>query len=86
LALALASARTDISVALDVAAFGELGLTGQVRPVSQAGARVRESARFGMNRVLGPASASFDSAELPKFACARTISEALSALSLQPGG
>jgi len=86
LALALASARKDVSVALDIAAFGELGLTGQVRPVSQAGARVRESARFGMNRVLGPASASFDSVELPEFARVRTISGALSALSLQPGG
>ena len=47
LALALASALEDVPLPLDVAAFGELGLTGQVRPVSQAGARMREAARLG---------------------------------------
>ena len=38
---------------LDVAAFGEIGLTGQVRPVAQGDARVREASRLGMKRVLG---------------------------------
>ena len=52
LALALASALRDVPLPFDVAAFGELGLTGQVRPVSQAGARIRESINLGMGRVF----------------------------------
>ena len=53
LALALASALKDVPVPRDVAAFGELGLTGQVRPVShgeharQGGVAVRDAARLG---------------------------------------
>lgn len=76
LALALASALKDRPVPLDVAAFGELGLTGQVRPVSQAAARVREAARLGMERVLGtaPATTSSDSPQLRRVA---TVSDAL---------
>ena len=77
LALALASALKDVVIPLDVAAFGELGLTGQVRPVSHAGVRVKEASRFGMNRVLGPASASHVSVEAPAFAGVRTIGDAL---------
>ena len=57
LALALASALKDVPVPRDVAAFGELGLTGQVRPVSLASTRVKEASRFGMQRVLGAAPA-----------------------------
>jgi len=53
LALALASALRDTAVPLDVAAFGELGLTGHVRPVPHASARVREATRLGIGRVLG---------------------------------
>lgn len=52
LALALASALRDKPVPLDVVAFGELGLTGQVRPVPQAPAREREAMRLGMKKIL----------------------------------
>jgi DNA repair protein RadA/Sms len=55
LALALASAARDVAVPLDLAAFGEIGLTGHVRSVSHTEARVREAVRFGMDRVLGAA-------------------------------
>lgn len=52
LALALASALRDISVPLHVAAFGEVGLTGHVRPVAQAVARINEASRLGMTKVI----------------------------------
>jgi DNA repair protein RadA/Sms len=58
LALALTSAIEDAALPLDMAAFGEVGLTGQVRPVSHSAARLREAARFGMRRVLAAAPAS----------------------------
>jgi len=51
LALALASARRDVPVADGLVTFGELGLTGEVRPVSGTEARLRESARLGFTRV-----------------------------------
>jgi DNA repair protein RadA/Sms len=63
LALALASALADAPVPADIAAFGELGLTGQVRPVAQASARLREATRLGMTRVLGKPPASLGKAE-----------------------
>ena len=80
LALALASALKDTPVPLDVAAFGELGLTGHVRPVSQASARVREAARFGMNRVLGVAPVAFDAADASSLVRVETLSDAVAVL------
>ena len=80
LALALASALKDRPIPLDVAAFGELGLTGQVRPVAQAAARLKEATRLGMRRVLGHAPASLDSADAAGLVRVVTASDALDLL------
>jgi DNA repair protein RadA/Sms len=80
LALALASALKDVPVPRDIAAFGELGLTGQVRPVSLASTRVKEASRFGMQRVLGAAPASLDPADAGALARVETLAEALRVL------
>lgn len=53
LAVALASALRDTPVSLAVAAFGEVGLTGHVRPVPQIQARVQEAVRSGITKVVG---------------------------------
>jgi DNA repair protein RadA/Sms len=55
LAIALASALRDTPVALDAASFGEVGLTGHVRAVPQASARVAEATRLGFASVIGAA-------------------------------
>jgi DNA repair protein RadA/Sms len=55
LALALASSRLDIPLPADVAAFGEIGLGGEVRRVGRIELRLREAARLGFRRVLLPA-------------------------------
>ncbi|MER3500222.1 MAG: DNA repair protein RadA [Candidatus Fervidibacterota bacterium] len=55
IALAILSSRFDVPIPKEVAAFGELGLTGEVRPVPQSDARVREAKRLGFIRCLGPA-------------------------------
>jgi DNA repair protein RadA/Sms len=81
LALALASALKDRPVPLDIAAFGEIGLTGQVRPVSQAAARLREATRLGMKRVLGAAPASMDTTAAAGLERVATVSAALEILS-----
>lgn len=52
LALALASARSDVPISYDTAAFGELGLAGEVRPVPNAQARMAEAAGTGMATVI----------------------------------
>jgi DNA repair protein RadA/Sms len=80
LALALASALQDRPVPLDVAAFGELGLTGHVRPVAQAAARLREATRMGLRRVLGHAPASLDQADAGGLLRVTTVSDALEVL------
>ncbi len=53
-ALAILSSRFDVPIPKEVAAFGELGLTGEVRPVPQSEMRVREAKRLGFTRCLGP--------------------------------
>jgi DNA repair protein RadA/Sms len=54
-ALALASSRLDIPLPADVAAFGEIGLGGEVRRVGRFELRLREAVRLGFRRVLLPA-------------------------------
>jgi DNA repair protein RadA/Sms len=81
LALALASALKDKPVPLNVAAFGELGLTGQVRPVAQAASRLREATRLGMQRVMGAAPASMAPTAEPALERVATVSDALRVLS-----
>lgn len=50
----LASSFVDRPLATDLAVLGEVGLTGEVRPVSQVRARVREARRLGFRRVVLP--------------------------------
>jgi DNA repair protein RadA/Sms len=76
LALALASALKDRPVPLDVAAFGEIGLTGHVRPVAQAQARCREARQLGFERIAAAADAQIDG-----IVAVGHVSEAMSLLS-----
>ncbi|MCE5203371.1 MAG: DNA repair protein RadA [Actinomycetia bacterium] len=52
LALALASARTDRPLPSGAVAFGEVGLSGEVRAVAHTQARVSEAARMGLGPVV----------------------------------
>jgi DNA repair protein RadA/Sms len=53
-ALAIASAARAAPVKAGTACFGEIGLTGRVRPVSQAERRLAECAKLGFSEVLVP--------------------------------
>jgi len=53
--LAMISAFRDQPLAGDTAVFGEIGLTGEVRPVGQPEARAREAAGLGFARLILPA-------------------------------
>ena len=53
---ALLSSQRNVPIAADVAVFGEVGLLGEVRSVSQADLRAREAAALGFRRVIVPAA------------------------------
>lgn len=53
-ALALLSSLKDTPIREDTIAFGEIGLAGELRAVSQAQARISEAARLGFSRCILP--------------------------------
>ncbi len=55
-ALCIASALMDAPLPEKTAALGEVGLTGEIRAVTRAEARVRECARLGYTTILVPRS------------------------------
>src|SRR6059058_5356487 len=54
-ALAIASAAKGVPVKAGVAAFGEIGLTGRLRPATQAERRLEECLKLGLRGVVAPA-------------------------------
>jgi DNA repair protein RadA/Sms len=56
IALAIASAARGVPVREGLAAFGEIGLTGRLRPATQVDRRLEECRKFGCGTVLGPGS------------------------------
>lgn len=52
--MALVSSLREKSLPADMCCFGEIGLTGEVRPVQRAEERFREAARLGFRRILLP--------------------------------
>lgn len=76
LALALASALRDVAIPLDIACFGEIGLTGHVRPVKQGQQRVGEAARLGFETVLAAGTFAEKSGD-PRVKACDTVSDAL---------
>jgi DNA repair protein RadA/Sms len=53
-ALAIVSALSDRAVPEDIVAFGEIGLSGEVRRVAQTEVRLKEAAKLGFKRALVP--------------------------------
>ncbi len=54
IALAIASAARKVRVRPGLAAFGEVGLTGRLRPASQADRRLGECAKLGLSEAVAP--------------------------------
>jgi DNA repair protein RadA/Sms len=54
IAVAIASAAKGVPVREGLTAFGEIGLTGRLRPATQADRRADECRKFGARTVLGP--------------------------------
>ena len=79
-ALAIASSVKDRPVHADMAFFGEVGLSGELRAVSQLESRLKEAAKLGFKRCVLPRSRQLRNGASPKgleiLAC-RTLQEAV---------
>ena len=79
LACAITSSFRDVPVADDLAIIGEVGLSGELRAVSQLETRLKEAAKLGFRRCLVSQSRSLDKLKLPdvEILGARTLAQAL---------
>ena len=50
--MAIASSRLDKTLPPDTVFLGEVSLTGEVRPISRMGERVKEAARLGFSSLV----------------------------------
>lgn len=55
-AAALLSARQDKALPADTVIFGEISLSGALRPISQAQARIKEATKLGFSAAMAPSS------------------------------
>lgn len=62
-AAALLSAREDIALPPDMVFFGEISLSGALRPVSQTENRLKEAAKLGFSQAVVPARSRLGAAE-----------------------
>lgn len=82
LALAIASAYRQIAIPSDVAAWGEIGLSGEIRPVPQASLRLKEASRLGFKTVFIPAHQTVQAPTGVQVISCESIQSALQALGL----
>lgn len=86
IAAALASAATDSPINRRTVAFGEISLTGQIRPVPRLENRLREAARLGYKRAVVPRNRRYDGRKpIPGIELVEvsTLAEALRALGVE---
>ena len=78
--LAMASSYRDVPIGSDLAAIGEVGLSGEVRSVTQLDHRLSETARLGFRRCIIPAHVRGDVQAPPglKLISVRNVREAIS--------
>jgi DNA repair protein RadA/Sms len=74
-AAALASSALDAPLPQDCVVFGEISLSGDVRPVSRMEGRLKEAAKLGFGQAFGP-SAAAEGGSLPVTGV-RRLSEAV---------
>lgn len=77
-AAAIASSRRDEPIPPDVILIGEVGLSGELRAVSQLDARLKEAAKLGFRRAIIPQRTKPEQIEIEglKIETARTLREA----------
>lgn len=78
--LAIVSSLRDIPVKENLAVMGEVGLTGELRRVFRASARIKEAARLGFERLIIPKSTNIG--KKPTGVAIRQVNEIYSAFDL----
>ncbi|MBK3332069.1 DNA repair protein RadA [Persephonella atlantica] len=73
-ALAIVSSIMDRPVPSNLTAFGEIGLTGEIRSVYYTEHRIKEARKFGFNKIIVPFSTDLNDSNLIKV---RTVQEAI---------
>ena len=86
ISLAVAGARLGRAVADGFAAIGEIGLSGQLRPVSQMHERIAAAARRGVTRLVVPASQKVQAPKTLEIIKIEHISAAFELLTPNPTG
>lgn len=79
-AIAIASSTRDRAVHADMAFVGEIGLSGELRAVSQLSARLNEAAKLGFKRCIVPRTVRKSETTVPKgleLVVSRTLPDAL---------
>ncbi len=76
--LSIVSAFRSRALPSSLVAFGEVGLSGEIRSVPQSQARLAEASRLGLTRALGPAHGAAEGVMGVK-----TIAQALDLIALQ---
>ncbi|MBK1694485.1 DNA repair protein RadA [Chromatium weissei] len=78
--MSVLSSYRDRPLPLDLAVFGEIGLSGEVRPVPNGTDRLREAVKHGIHRAIVPkGNVPKDGVDGLEIIAARTLSEALNA-------
>lgn len=78
--MAVLSSYRDRPLPLELAAFGEVGLSGEIRPVPNGPDRLREAVKHGIRRAIVPkGNAPKEGVEGLEIVAVRTLSEALEA-------
>jgi DNA repair protein RadA/Sms len=75
-AAALVSSLVGASLPHDAVYFGEIGLSGAVRPVAHTGLRLKEAAKLGFSRAIAPASAHKEASEAARLTLSHVSSVA----------
>ena len=78
-ALAIASAAKGIPVKSAVAAFGEIGLTGRLRPATQVDRRLEECAKLGLRAAVAPGDTPGARSKSLRVVASETVREAIAA-------
>ncbi|MDO4543226.1 MAG: DNA repair protein RadA [Clostridia bacterium] len=86
IALCIASSLADMPLPPSTAALGEIGLTGELRPVSQSESRIKECVRQGYTNIIVPASAKLPAIEGARLLKAKNIGDAIRYLKNGKGG
>jgi DNA repair protein RadA/Sms len=73
-AAALVSALSERPLPVDGIAFGEVALSGELRPVAHGGLRLKEAAKLGFERALVPASLAGEKSSM-RLTAFRTLGE-----------